>query len=72
MGFLERYKLQLGRQIVVYNSGTMLEFLTNDEVELRTTGALACVTTDGLLETVGPVNTHQTNHGQEDTYTDTG
>ena len=46
-----------------------LEFLTQYEVEMTTTGTAA---TEYFIETVSPVDTHHTNHRQEDTYTDTG
>ena len=49
----------------------VLEFLTQDEVELTST-LLILATVPYLVETVSPVNTHQTHHWQEDTYTDTG
>ena len=44
-----------------------LKFLTQDEVEVAST-AFALY----LVETVGPVDTHQTNHRQEDAHTHTG
>ena len=46
-----------------------LEFLTQYEVEMTTTGTAA---TEYFIETVSPVDTHHTNHRKEDTYTDTG
>ena len=46
-----------------------LEFLTQYEVEMTATGTAA---TEYLVETVGPVDTHHTNHREEDTDTDTG
>ena len=44
-----------------------LELLSEDKVEL--TAALAAVVV--LVEAVSPVDTHQTDHRQIDTYTDT-
>ena len=45
-----------------------LEFLSYNEVELWTTGFN---TIDIFLETISPVNTHQTDHGQQNAHTDT-
>lgn len=47
---------------------SLLKFLSNDEVELRTAGLDAV---DVLLETVGPVNTHQTDYREQDAHTET-
>ena len=49
------------------------ELLSENEVELASAtlhGAILIAGAD-LVETVGPVNTHQTHHRQEDTDTDT-
>ena len=45
-----------------------LELLSEDEVELA--AALGRVAV-GAVETVSPVDTHQTNHRQEDAHTET-
>ena len=47
----------------------LLEFLSQDEVELA---AAIFLGAEYLVEAVGPVNTHHTNHRQEDADTDTG
>ena len=49
----------------------VLEFLTQDEVELAST-LLILASVPNLVETVCPVDTHQTYHWQEDTNTHTG
>lgn len=47
----------------------MLEFLSDDEVELRS----ACLlSVDVFLEAIGPVDTHESDHGQQNAYADTG
>ena len=50
----------------IFNISKTLELLTEDEVELTAT-----LCTEDLIETVGPVDTHQTDHREEDTYTNT-
>ena len=47
----------------------MLEFLSDDEVELASSGVAA---TEYSVETITPVYTHQTNHRQEDADPHTG
>ena len=46
-----------------------LKFLTDNEVEVATTSLIVSIRT---VETVSPVDTHQTDHREEDTDTDTG
>ncbi len=48
---------------------SILELLSEDEVELA--AAIAAIAEDGV-ETIGPVNTEQAHHGQEDADTDAG
>ena len=43
-----------------------LEFLSQHEVEIAAT-----LLAEDLVETITPVNTHHTDHGQEDACTDT-
>ena len=45
-----------------------LELLSENEVELTATLGGACI---GTVETVSPVDTHQTDHRQEDAHADT-
>ena len=51
------------------SSRLMLEFLSDDEVELASSAVAAA---EHLVETITPVYTHQTDHRQEDADTHTG
>jgi len=47
-----------------------LELLSEDEVEVASTTLLGtALIGEHLVETVSPVDTHQSDHRQEDTYT---
>ena len=54
--------------VSMYAERMSLEFLTQNEVEMT---SAVCAYTLYLVETVCPVDTQKTNHGQEDTCTHT-
>ena len=56
---------------IISHLSFVLELLTEDKVELAST-LLILASVPNLVETISPVDTHQTDHWQEDTYTDTG
>ena len=58
--------LPIGLIAILLNTQHCLELLSEDEVEVAAaTGVIGA----GTVETVSPVDTHQTDHRQEDTHT---
>ncbi len=50
-----------------------LEFLSEHKVEVTATALLGTILVGiDIVETIGPIDTHQADHRQEQTYTDTG